>query len=249
MNKIKSPLGILIAVCVLSAAAAAIFYSSVKVKDEEGNSLSLIEKLFKENNISVNADGLGGINPANNLPQIIEEDHLWGDIKNPVKIIIYSDFECPFCAKLSKDIEKVKSEYGGKVVIAFRHRILASHPAAMPAALASECAAEQGKFWEMHDKLFEDAGESNLTVEEFKKDGRELGLKMEKFTECLTTEKYKTKITNQMNLGKQAGADGTPTFFVNGEVYPGAYPYEDFVGSDGGANKGLKSIIERHLAR
>jgi len=240
MFKLRSPLGILGVLCglaVLTAAAAMLIPSG-------GQKAGDVESLLKENNIQAK---MVNVNPENNLSDISKDDHAWGDLNNPVKMIIYSDFECPFCAKLAKAIEEVKKNYEGKVVIAYRHNPLVSHSAAMPAALASECAAEQGKFWEMHDKLFEDAGEKNLSAEEFKKDAGELNLNLDQFNQCLAGEKYKAKIENQAALGKQVGADGTPTFFVNGEVYPGAYPFEDYIGSDGINHEGVKSIIERHL--
>ncbi|MFA6106956.1 MAG: thioredoxin domain-containing protein [Patescibacteria group bacterium] len=253
MLKLKSPLTILSSICVLSVIAAGIVFFSVDPAKRAGaDRNSEVEKIYKENNIGVEnnkSDKAGGeVKSVNNLPEINADDHLWGDLQNPVKMIIYSDFECPFCSKFAKTVEEVKSAYDGKVVIAFRHRPLAFHSSAMLAALTSECAAEQDKFWQMHDKLFADAGENNLSPEEFKKDAGEIGLSMEKFNQCFDSEKYKDKILDQSKAGEPAGARGTPTFFVNGEIYPGAYPFPDFKGNDGKIREGVKSIIERHLA-
>ncbi|MFA6394306.1 MAG: DsbA family protein [Patescibacteria group bacterium] len=252
MFKIKSPIYILTAVCALAVVAAlTVFISVDPAKRADADKNREIKKIYKENNIGVEKDGNdkagGEVKSAKNLPEINAGDHVWGDLQNPVKMIIYSDFECPFCSKFSKTMDQVKSDYGGKIVIAFRHRPLPFHSAALPAASASECAAEQDKFWEMHDKLFEDSGENNLSSEEFKKDAGEIGLNMEQFNQCLSSEKYKDKILNQSKAGEPAGARGTPTFFVNSEIYPGAYPFEDFKGSDGKTREGVKSIIERHL--
>ncbi len=252
MLKLKSPLIVLFSVCALAVVAAGIVFFSIdpaKRADAEKNREA--EKIYKENNIGIEnggSDETGGkAKSVNNLPEINSGDHLWGDLQNPVKMIIYSDFECPFCSKFAKTVEEVKSAYEGRVVVAFRHRPLAFHSSAMSAALASECAAEQDKFWEMHDKLFEDARENNLSPEEFKKDAEELGLNKEQFNQCFSSEKYKDKILDQSKAGEPAGARGTPTFFVNGEIYPGAYPFPDFKGNDGKLREGVKSIIERHL--
>jgi protein-disulfide isomerase len=175
-------------------------------------------------------------------------DHIKGDIKAPVQIIIYSDFECPFCAGFKDTIDQVLKNFSEKVVIAFRQYPLRSHPLAVPAALASECAAEQGKFWEMHDKLFADNKAGKLSDEQFNTDATDIKLDMVKFKKCYDTQKYLNKIQAQMIEAINFGVIGTPGVFVNGEPLPGAYPYEDFKGSDGQTHEGLKKIIERHLA-
>src|SRR3989344_203228 len=165
---------------------------------------------------------------AQNLSPINENDHIIGSIDAPVQMIIYSDFECPYCARFVDTIEKVKAEFGDKVAITFRHFPLVFHKEAVPAAIASECAAEQGKFWEMHDKLFEDNENKKFNAEEFKKDAGELGLDQAKFNQCLDTNKYKEKVQRQMLEGKSVGVTGTPTTFINGEFVIGATPFEDY---------------------
>ena len=133
-----------------------------------------------------------------------------------------------------------------------------SHAQALSAALAAECAGEQGKFWQMHDKIFAANKSGALGIERFTKDAVEIGLKAVQFNECLEKEKYKDRIYEQMIEGRNFWVTGTPTFFVNKEVYVGAYPYEDFTRSDGDAStprqssgqervEGVKSIIEKHL--
>lgn len=185
--------------------------------------------------------------PQNRLRPIDDSDHVWGDKNAPVQLIVYSDFECPFCAQFTDTLKEVEKEFAGKVAIAFRHFPLAIHPEAMPAALASECASEQGKFWEMHDKLFADNKAGDFNTEQFKKDAADLGLDAARFNQCLDTEKYKDKILGQMLEGRNLSITGTPTIFINGEVLPGAYPFEDFKGSDGQMTKGVKSTIEKYL--
>ena len=174
-------------------------------------------------------------------------DHIFGDINAKVHLIIYDDFQCPFCARFYDTTEKIKEHFGDKVAIIYRHFPLRFHKTAISAALASECAAEQGKFWEMYDKIFADNKNKNFNIKQFKKDAVDLGLDAVKFNQCLDTEKYKDKIQQQMIEGKNFGVSGTPGNFVNGEPIPGAYPFEDFTGSTGKKREGMKSIIERHL--
>ncbi|MDO8593071.1 MAG: thioredoxin domain-containing protein [bacterium] len=170
-------------------------------------------------------------------------DHVLGDLKAPVQMIVFSDFECPFCAQFADTMKKVEENFKDKVAIAFRHYPLPSHPLALPAAVASECAAEQGKFWEMHDKLFADNSAGKMSVEQFKKDAADLSLDAVKFNQCLDSNKYLDKVNQEKAEGNQAGVTGTPTSFINGNIYPGAYPFEDFSDSGGKIEAGMKTII------
>ncbi len=100
------------------------------------------------------------------------------------------------------------------------------HNRAMPAAMASEAAGKQGKFWEMHDKLFQDP--RALTDENIEKYATEIGLDMAKFKEDLKDKKLEAKIKKQQSQGSTLGARGTPAFFVNGRFLSGAQPFEAF---------------------
>ena len=189
--------------------------------------------------------------PQNNNGQTIkpvdQADHLLGDANAPVKIIIYSDFQCPFCAEFAQTLKRVEQEFKDKVVMVFRHYPLPGHQEAEPAAEASECAAEQGKFWQMHDKLFADNLAGRLSQEQYKQDAADLGLEQNKFNQCLDSGQYQDKIKQQKAEGAIAGVTGTPTFFINNYIYPGAYPLDDFTASDGRPEKGMKSIISELL--
>src|SRR3989339_326683 len=174
-------------------------------------------------------------------------DHIKGEAGAPVEIIVYSDFECEFCANFSDTLKKAEEEYGEKLAIAYRHYPLRLNPNSEAAAIASECAAEQGKFWEMHDKLFMDNKNNNMGPEQFKQDAAAIQLDRVMFNQCLDTEKYKDKIWMQFAEGKDAGVAGTPNSFINGEPVPGDVPFEDFTDSAGVERKGMKSMIEKHL--
>lgn len=170
-------------------------------------------------------------------------DHVFGRLDAPVQLIVYSDFECPFCADFVATIKQVEKEFSDKAAIAFRHYPLAGHSQAEQAAEAAECAAEQGQFWQMHDKLFADNAAGRMSAERFKIDAADLGLEQNKFNQCLDSGKFKDKIAEQKAEGDKVGVTGTPTVFINGNIYPGAYPFEDFTGSDGQPEKGMKNLI------
>jgi protein-disulfide isomerase len=144
----------------------------------------------------------------------------------PVTIVMWSDFQCPFCGRVEPTLSKVLDDYKGKVRISWRDLPLPFHQNAMPAATAARAAGEQGKFWEMHDKLF--ANQSNLDRPSLDKYAQELGLNMTKFKAAMDSDKYKKEITADSEAGGKIGARGTPAFFVNGKFLSGAQPYESF---------------------
>jgi len=239
-------LNILIIICALSIITVLIFYLT---QDKEDNitvkQVNTEEETLREaNREAIKKAQIQQVKPVR---AIDDTDHIWGDINAPVQLIIYDDFECPFCAKFYDTTEQIKQEFGDKVVVAFRHFPLTIHPQAMTAALAAECAAEQGKFWQMYHKLFADNKAGQMNKEQFKQDAVNIGLDAVKFNQCLDIKKYKDKVLAQMLEGKNAGVSGTPGNFVNGEPLPGAYPFEDFIRRDGKKAEGMKSIILRHL--
>lgn len=168
---------------------------------------------------------------------VTDQDHVRGDKNAPVTIVEYSDFECPFCARHLPTVEKIMQEYDGQVRLIYRHFPLSFHPQAQKAAEASECASEQGKFWEMHDKLFAMNEAGTLSLENFKKAAGELGLKQAQFDSCLNDGKYADRVQSDFSQGSQYGVNGTPATFVNGKLVSGAVPFESF-----------KTVIDQALA-
>ena len=221
----------------------------IKDKDNAAQDFNEENKIEEENIKEANQQAVQQAMQQTVQPvkAIGSEDHFLGNLDAPIQIIVYGDFTCPFCAKFYDTINQVKKEFSDDAVIAFRHYSLNGHAYAMPAAISSECAAEQGKFWEMYGKLFESSKENKLNSEQFKKDAVEIGVDMVKFNQCLEAEKHKDKIYAQMSDGKNYGAGGSPAIFVNGEPFPGAYPFEDFIRSNGDEEYGMRSILERHL--
>ena len=159
-----------------------------------------------------------------------------GPANAPVTIIEFSDFQCPFCGRGFNTMKQVEDAYRGKIKVAFKNQPLDMHANARPAAMAALAANEQGKFWEYHDKLF--SHQNALDRNSLEQYAQELGLDMTKFKAALDTKKFEPQIAADSAEGTRAGAEGTPTFFVNGQKIVGAEPFETF-----------KGIIDTELAK
>src|SRR3989304_2938085 len=140
-----------------------------------------------------------------------------------VVVFEFSDFQCPFCRRFyTQTLSQIKEEYvsTGKIKFVYRDFPLSSiHPAAEKSAEASECAEEQGKFWEYHDKIFMEQdklgqGTIEYGIEELKKWASEIGLDENKFNQCLDSGKYESEVEKDFNDGVSYGVGGTPTFYV-----------------------------------
>lgn len=162
-------------------------------------------------------------------PEIVDLGDVKGQIMgNPdgeITIVEFSDFECPFCARATPTVDQIMEKYDN-VKLIYKHYPLPFHSNAKPAAMASECAGDQGKFREYHDKLFEN--QKALDDASLKGYAEELGLDTEKFKECLDSKKYEKKVDEDMALGQKSGVSGTPTFFINGRKLVGAQPAAAF---------------------
>jgi len=170
------------------------------------------------------------------------KDAFLGNENAPITLTIYSDFQAPFYRKWYDDtFPMIKSEYvdKGKVKLGFQHFPLTSiHPMALKSAEASECAREQGKFWEIHNKMLDEQnkfgqGTVPFTNDDLKKWASEIGLDSNKFDSCLDSGKYGATIRQQFEAGNILGVSGTPTFFVTNlkgdlKIVGGAQPYEVF---------------------
>lgn len=144
----------------------------------------------------------------------------------PVTIVAFSDFQCPFCSRVVPTLHDLEKQYGDKIKVVFKHQPLPFHNNAKGAAAASMAAYEQGKFWEMHDKLF--ANQTALDRPSLEKYAQELGLDMSKFKAALDSNKFDAYITADSAEGSRVGANGTPTFFINGRQLVGAQPVDAF---------------------
>ncbi|MBI2998554.1 MAG: DsbA family protein [Deltaproteobacteria bacterium] len=148
----------------------------------------------------------------------------------PVTIIEFSDFQCTFCKKFWADtLPGLKETHikKGQVRFTYRHFAILGKRS-VEAAKGAECAGEQGKFWEYHDKLFSNQGGLAFTNAKLRRYAQELGLEMRPFSRCLDSDTYVKKIEGETAVAAFLGARGTPTFFVNGRLLAGAQPFEAF---------------------
>lgn len=143
-----------------------------------------------------------------------------------VTIVEFSDFQCPYCARARATLDQVMKEYGNKVRLVYRDFPLAFHEHAQKAAEAGQCAHDQGKFWEMHDWMFDH--QKSLAVSELKSAARKLGLQGEAFDRCLDSGQHAALVAESLKAGQQAGVRGTPAFFINGRFLHGLQPFETF---------------------
>jgi protein-disulfide isomerase len=153
-----------------------------------------------------------------------------------VTVVIFSDFECPFCGRVVPTLHQLEEQYKGKLRLAFKHQPLGFHANAKPAAMASMAAHEQGKFWEYHDKLF--ANQRALDRASLERYAQELGLDMNRFKAAMDSNKYDALVSADMAEAGRLGVEGTPTFFVNGRKLVGAVPIDAF-----------KSLIDEELKK
>ena len=149
-----------------------------------------------------------------------------GNADAPITIVEFSDYQCPYCHQVEPTIAAVLAKYGDRVRFAYRDFPLRNiHDHAEIAAEASRCALEQGKFWEYHDQLFK---ATSLDKEALVQYARNANVDQQKFESCLTSQKYKTQIDNDIAEGTKAGVSGTPTFFINGISTSGAQQKDTF---------------------
>ena len=187
---------------------------------------------------------IGGDNEA--LVINTDDDPSLGSEDTKVTVVEFSDYQCPFCRIFWKEVfPELKEKYidTGKVRFVYRDFPLEFHPAALISAQAAECADDQNKYWEFHDKVFgeqEKLGEGTIsyTINDINKWASEISVDLDEFNECLNSEKYKEEVQKDYNDGVKYGVTGTPTLFINGIKIIGAQPFENF-----------SAIIEEELAK
>lgn len=163
------------------------------------------------------------------LIELTDDDAVKGDKNAPVTIVEFSDYECPFCEKFySETYSQIEKNYikTGKVKFIYRDFPLGFHQNAQKAAEAAECAGEQGKYYEMHNKLFENGVNGGATS--FKQYAKDLGLDQSKFNQCLDSGAMASEIKKDLADGSKLGVSGTPAFFINSQEIVGAQPYTVF---------------------
>jgi protein-disulfide isomerase len=149
-------------------------------------------------------------------------DHVRGPDQAPVTLVEYGDFECPHCKNASGAVKMLQARFEGQVRLVFRCFPLEEiHPHALQAALAAECAGAQGRFWEMHDLLFDK--QPRLEINQLMTYARSLGLDMPRFAADMNGEVYLPRVREQQQGGDASGVRATPGFFLNGRVQDVSY--------------------------
>lgn len=162
------------------------------------------------------------------LPPLDQTDHLRGELGRPLELVMFGDFQCPFCLGAQAVLRRVRERLGDRLVFAFRHLpIPERHPLAPLAAEASEAAAAQGRFWEYHDALF--PAQPKLSRETMLDVGRGVGLDADRMAAELDSGAHRPRVERDLASAERSGATGTPTFFTNGARHYGAYDASSLV--------------------
>ena len=154
-----------------------------------------------------------------------DQDHIRGPYDAPVTVLEYGDYECPFCSDAHPIVLALQQDAGPIMRFAYRHFPLTNlHPHAEPAAEAAEAAGAQGRFWEMHDILFEH--QDALAPDDLAGYADVLGLDVARFVEDLRTHRFSSRVRRDFLSGVRSGVNGTPTFFMNGLRYDGPRDFD-----------------------
>jgi protein-disulfide isomerase len=153
-------------------------------------------------------------------PAVDHNDHIQGNANAGLEIVEFGDYQCPHCGAAHPVLKEMMKELGSQIKFVFRNFPLSEmHPMARPAALAAEAAALQGKFWEMHDAIFEH--QLHLNEQLLLKLAEKLTVNAGQFTNDIQSEALAAKVDNDFESGMRSGVNGTPTFFINGKKFNG----------------------------
>jgi len=215
--------------------------------DKKGD--AFIQERLKANNENLYNFVYGGKTPPENVPRKapvdktvykVDVDNKVDAIKGApdalITMVVFSEFECPFCSKVEPTLNQLMTDYDGKIRTVFKHSPLPFHKHAVGASTAALCAQEQGKFWEMHDKMF--ANQKALAPENLVQYATDIGLDLAKYNECFAAPCHDVRIKVDMDLAGKVTARGTPNIFINGRKLQGAKPIEEF-----------KEIIDEELTK
>jgi len=165
--------------------------------------------------------------PSLTLP-VGERDHVQGPATAPVTLVEYGDYECPYCGAAYPIVKEVQRRLGDKLRFVFRNfPITTAHPHAEHAAETAETAAAQGKFWEMHDYLYEH--QKALTDRDLAAYAEAVGLDVERFNREMTAQEHSGRVREDFMSGVRSGVNGTPSFFINGQRHDASYDLETLI--------------------
>jgi protein-disulfide isomerase len=175
-------------------------------------------------------------------------DHYHGCPLAPIELIEYGDFQCEHCAEVYPVIKWLEDAFGDQLKFVYRHfPVPTRHPLSLQAAVAAEAAALQGKFWYMHDMIYEN--QKYLTQSSLSEFAREIDLDMRAFEDCREHRKLFRKVISDFEGGVKSGVDGSPTFFINGMRYDGFGDFENLYSALQNCNQYEYYTTERPTGR
>jgi len=174
--------------------------------------------------------------PSRRYPVNTKGAPVRGDPEAKVAVVEFSDFQCPFCGRAVSTLNQISQTYGNKVRIVFKHLPLSIHPKAPAAHAAAEAAHRQGKFWEMHNKIF--ANQAEMSPEKYRQYAKEIGLDLKRFDRDVADAGLKQRIDADAAEAQRLGVTGTPAFFVDGRYLAGAVPFEQ-----------IKALLDEDLGK
>jgi protein-disulfide isomerase len=167
-------------------------------------------------------------------PPVEDQDHVRGPNHAPVTIVEYAEFECPHCGRAYHVVKRLLEEAGDGVRFVFRHFPKDDlHPFSERSAMAAEAAGAQGKFWEMHDFLFE--RQHQLEYDDLRRHALQLGLDVDRFDQEVINRTHLARVRADVRSGTDNGVTSTPTFFINGLRHEGSYDLESLLAAVAGA--------------
>ncbi len=241
-NKKSAPTGMIVALIAVVAVAAFFAGSYFSNLDTDVVTQSDLEDAISKLESKIGNTQQAPSQPTQPVKISLDNDPMRGDPNAPITIVEFSDFQCPFCARFHvQTLPLLLEEYidSGKVKLVYRDFPIQSiHPNALAAAVAAECANEQGEYWEYHDTLFEKQSgwsrlDSNAAISTFSQYATDVGLEQQQFDSCLGSGKYLEEVQGDLSDGRDYDITGTPGFFIgNGEIgfvkINGAQPYGSF---------------------
>jgi protein-disulfide isomerase len=166
-------------------------------------------------------------------PPLSARDHLRGNVQAPLQLVEFGDFECPFCGRAFPIVQALERALGDQLVVAFRHFPLSAHPHALLAAEAAEAAGAHGRFWEMHDLLYQH--QEALEIPDLVDYAQSLDLDGAQLVDDLRRHRHRGKIKADQRSGALSGVNGTPTFYVNGVRHDASYDFDSLYAALTGA--------------
>ena len=214
------------------------------VEQLRGSITQFIERNRDAQNLAILVDELRksgpavkvSLDPPRYVVAIAGHDPSRGPADAPITIVEFSEYQCPFCGRVTPTLKALEQKYAGKVRLVFKDFPLPNHAQAPKAAEAAHCAGDQGKYWELHDQLF--SNQQQLQIADLRKYAGVVGLDQAKFDQCLDSGIHAANVQADVELGSQMGVQSTPTLYINGRVVTGAQPSSVF-----------EAIIDEELAR